>query len=166
MRIFKTPDNVQWEIAIHPVSLDRAKAATGIDLLDLGNTEVLGRLSADACLVAKVLAAVCAPQIERLQLTTDQFMERMAGDTLGAAMDALMEAIVDFFPYERQRNQLRRALALSREVEQAGQAEIDQKLDDPQTLEKARQLGRRLSESFTNLPESPASIPVTSPSAS
>lgn len=175
MRTFKMkhrqPDGLApvervWEIDIHPVSLDRVKAHANVDLLDLGNPDLLTRLAADPMLAARAIPAIVKPQLEKAGMTAEEFLEDFQGDQAQQAMDALVDALVDFFPSERQRTNLRMALTLIRSTAAELETRAGQKLQDPEVLRKIEQQAQRLSDTSGNSPESSELTQVTSPSES
>lgn len=167
-RSFTDEQGRRWIVKITVATLKRVKELTDADLASVVEGELLGRLSADPVLLCDVLYAVCKPQAEREQVTDEQFGEALAGDALGAATEALLGAIVDFFPDRTRRDNLLRVLDKSKQVEAEAQAQIGRRieaLDPKQVLEELLQ-EHKSGGASTSSPASWGSTPAPTPSGS
>ena len=99
MHSFKTTDDVVWDIEGNMGSWARVKSQCNVDLTDIATEErkSLEQLS-DAFTLTQVLWAIVEPQALLRQVTVDDFLARMNGDTLVAAHMALLEEMVFFCP--------------------------------------------------------------------
>lgn len=166
MKPFKDNKGRQWEIDVNVSSIRRVKDVTGIRL-DGDQQELAVKLN-DVINLCNVLFVLCKPQADAQGVTDEQFGESLAGDVLGAAVDALREAITDFFP-SRQRTVMTAALAKAREVETALIDRAGRRVADLNVENIVRDIEKELipsNGSAMNLPASAASIPAPSPSDS
>lgn len=109
MQSFRDTDGRPWDVHITVNTVARVRRLVGVDLLDIGSEEFTKALT-DYVSLANVLYAVCEPQASQRNVSDEQFGESLGGDVLSQANDALLEAIVDFFPNETRRKALRRVL--------------------------------------------------------
>jgi len=128
-----------WSLAITIGTAKRAKEHLAVDLLQPleGSPPLLTRLSTDLIFLCDLLFAICQPQAEQRQLTDVQFAERLAGEALQGAHEALMEGLVDFFrqlrrpdvvaAIDKQREVIRRAVELAEQTVQSN--EFDRLID-------------------------------------
>lgn len=120
MAHFRDADGETWPIVLLRPQFRAIKDELGIDLMDLGDEQTLTRLLADPLLIVDLVSVALTPEIRRRHTESDSpltaeewFARRMHGDALERAADALLEALVDFFP-GRRREILRKALATAR----------------------------------------------------
>lgn len=161
MRAFRDTAGRQWSVDITVETIKRVKGLVGVNLLDVVGGELAERLATDPVLLCDVLYAVCKPDADRLGISDEEFGRGLAGDAIDEATDALLEALVDFFPKLR-RKLLRTALGRLQHLHQRAVELAEKRLMDP-ALE--RRLEAMLGESCaaptscdvaTNSPASPA----------
>jgi Tfp pilus assembly pilus retraction ATPase PilT len=85
-------------------------------------------------LAGDVLCELLRKDIDAAGIGTDVFLGYLTGDEGEAAGNALIEAIIDFFP-SRQRSLLREMLAKNQSVMLAADQVAREELNDPLTLE-------------------------------
>jgi hypothetical protein len=134
----------------------------------------------DPCLLCDILFCLVKPEADAKGITDEDFGRALAGDALGAATDALLGEIADFFPKGR-REILQRILAKLTALQDKATNLALLKLDDPEldrqmeaALEAAMGQANRIEATGPNsstsgassLPESPESSPEATPSAS
>lgn len=108
-----------WSIVIDPVSLKRVKDLAGVNLVaDLVDAKLFSNLATDPVLLCAVLYALCKPQADAANVTPEQFGHALTGDAVGAATDALLEGLIDFFPNPRRRMVLRKSLVKMHEIDE------------------------------------------------
>lgn len=101
-----------WDCRIDWASMRRVRSAG----FDLGNIEeMLAQFYSVSVTLVDVLWAVCELQAKSHGITQEQFEERIQGETIAAAADALVAGVVDFFPDRRKKL----LTAASRKVETA-----------------------------------------------
>ncbi len=158
-----------WTIALDVGLVKHVKDRLGVDLIDWGPETGEGqaavptvfRLAADPVLLVDVLWLLCAEQAAEREVDDVAFGRAMAGDAIGDATDALLEATVRFFP-SRKRAPLEKAVDRLQELETKAAEVAVQALDDPELDRRIAALGTPSSTS----PASAASSPGGTRSAS
>jgi hypothetical protein len=80
-------------------SVKRQTRAVPFDLIDAGNiAKTLEVLRNNYGKIGEILYAICRQQAEDRNITRDQFLDGLRGDSLEAAQLALESELVDFFP--------------------------------------------------------------------
>lgn len=121
MQTFQDTAGRQYTAEVTLATAIALKKQHGIVLQDLANGELLARLDDDPELLVNVLWLVVEPSAKAYDLTADKFGEALGGDTLATAVDALLQAIVNF-SRPSARKPLQSILDKSREVQElAGQ---------------------------------------------
>ena len=96
---------------------EQLKNELQVDLGNITESDLFGKLSIDWRLLVDVIGVVAAESIAGHGITDPRELARgLDGNTLGAAFDAIWEAIADFFP-PRMRLALREMIAKSKEAE-------------------------------------------------
>ena len=153
-----------WIVDIDNTTLRRVKALTDVRLLDAIDGDLVTRLSSDPLLLGDVLFAICKPQADQQVVDDESFAEGLAGDSIDEACKALVDALVAYFP-ESRRRLLRKAADKQKMIETRGLAAIEQRLDDPNLVDRiVEDLERKLavptlSDSSSDSPPSSASTP-------
>ena len=119
MREFKDDEGRPWRIALTvsaalrvrdmvSVTVDElspdgeptgVKTLKPFDIIDISSiSQTLQVVRNQYATVGEVLYAVLLAQVEERKLTRDQFLDALRGDSLDAAVVALEQEIVDFFP--------------------------------------------------------------------
>lgn len=132
---FETSDGQRWNVEVNPVSVDKVKAELGLDLLDIASKEanVFGRLGESPQLLVATLYILCEEQIDKRQTEPEAFGKSFkTGDVLEGATEALINALLNFFP-QRKRELLEKMVTASRNMEdrlmEKAHLLIDKKLD-------------------------------------
>jgi hypothetical protein len=166
-----------WAITVNVAAVKRVRELLQVNLLEIADQKgkLLERLVDDPCLLCDILFCLVKPEADAKQITDEQFGQALAGDALGAATDALLSEIADFFPKGR-REIMQRVLAKLTALQEKATSLALVKLDDPELdrqLEKELQaameeaIGPKGSTSdVSSSPESPASSPDQKPSGS
>lgn len=148
---FRDSKGREFQAAVNLQTVVDLKETAGFDLNEIITGNALERLTTDPQLLVSVLWVACEESIEAHGITEPKdFARGLGGDTLAAAMDALLEAIVLFFP-PSQRTALAAILDKGREVERLAGEKLRQAVSqiDPEAV---------LTSSGTAIgsPESPA----------
>lgn len=165
MKTFKDADGREWTITVDIGALRRIRDLTKVDLVELIGNNLALALDADPVLLVDVLWAAVKPQAEQRKISDEEFGCSLRGEALDAALAALLEDLVDFFP-ERKRAMLRRALAWVKKTQTEALGIVGSFLDDPAAMEKKQQelmelLKRKLyGERSTKSPGSSESTPT------
>ena len=111
MKTFRDTADREWTVEINVSTLKRVKDLAGVDLTALirPNDPTFKDLSSDMFKLFDVLAALVKPQLEQRQITADAFGQSLDENSVEAAVNALLEGVIDFFQADK-RAILRRAL--------------------------------------------------------
>lgn len=161
MRAFRDHGGREWVVRIDPSQGKLVRARTGVDLFALTNNNLgpLGDLLADPIRFVDVLWVLCEAEARARSVSEEAFGAGLFGDPLGAAVDAFVEELVDFFPDASRRERMRRLMATGRAISEEIAAEQDRELAslDPKAVVRKLTSG----SSSTSLPASPDSTPPT-----
>ena len=91
----------RWSTAITVGTLKRVRDLVDVNLLDVFDGVLLGRLADDPVLLANTLYAVCKPQADERNVDDEAFGELLVGDAIEDAAQALVHGIASFFPQGR-----------------------------------------------------------------
>ncbi len=154
MKSFKDAKGDTWETVITVSTLKRVNNLLGVDLSEIItqkdgkiNCDLLVKLSENPIFLVDVLFAVCKPQCEERKLSDDAFAERLLGDAISDATNALIEGMIDFFP-EAKRKMLRKILELGEKISANMNSELDVVLNSP---EMEKQISEKIKQ-FSKLP--------------
>jgi hypothetical protein len=140
MAKFTDSEGRPWPLRITVETVKVVRAELGIDLADLSG-KTLERLADDTCLLVDVLWVLCRATAKERSVSDRQFGEALVGDPIDQATEALLEAILDFFPSRKRA--LLRAVADKAETARARAQDLaTQKLADPE-------LDRAMTEAMT-----------------
>jgi hypothetical protein len=108
MRAFKDTKGRTWSVEITVASVKRVKSLVGVDLYALADDGLkpLGVLLADVLKLMDVLFVLARDEKGAPPESDESFAEALAGDVLGDAADAFVDALIDFFPRARARKAL------------------------------------------------------------
>ena len=138
---FTDTDGTNWHIAVTFADLRAIRDQFGVNFLDLNAWHVWAELPLAPEKLVGILYFLLAEQIERAGLSPEQFGERLGGDTLDDALEALQLAVADFFP-KRLREPMKAALKKHAEAQamamqtatlQIQSADVDKILAEMQT---------------------------------
>ncbi len=159
-------DNAErcWTFAIHVAAIKRVRGLLGIDLFALVDDQFQGlsKLLADPVALVDVLYVLCKDDADRLNVTDEEFGRAMWGDAIGQATDAFLAELTDFFPDARVRAGITKVLDAARTLKDRLLTEA---LDQVDSVNLDSAVARSRTSSGIS-PESSASIPGRSPSAS
>jgi hypothetical protein len=156
-KVFADAGGRKWEVGISVSTLGRVKSLAGINLLDVvdrGST-LLDDLANDPISLCNVLFAIVKPQADALGVTDEQFGEALLGDSIADATDALIQAIIDFFPKAR-RSLLQKAFDRAKKIQAGREAEAEGKIGE--ILDTVEASLSRRSDLSGKAPESAESI--------
>jgi hypothetical protein len=112
-----------FQVAIDVAAMRRVKAATGKLIATLVTGEsLLSEIEQDPTLLNDILYAICQPAAERAGVTAEQWAASFTGDALESGRNALVEAVIDFFP--RQKAAILRATWVKLIAEQKRQVDL------------------------------------------
>ena len=120
MLTFKDNEAVEWQVKVNAVSLARVEDAIGVSFSDAKDDDgPFIRIACDAMFAFRVAFVLCEAQIKERGLDDEQFSERLVGDALGRAQQAVLSGIVDFMPTESRRTAARQVMESLAAVERA-----------------------------------------------
>lgn len=91
-----------WQVRVDVSTIKRVRDKYGIDLAKiLSSQKDLMKLADDVVLLVDTLFAVVNQQAVERGIDAEQFACSLSGDVIEHATNALMEAIIDFFPQGR-----------------------------------------------------------------
>ena len=97
MAVFKDRNGKQWAVDFDAFILDDVLANCGLDLADLSG-EAWHKIATNSTAVGKVMATVCADQLQSEKITDRTFARLVTGSAINHARAALEAAALDFFP--------------------------------------------------------------------
>ena len=157
-----------WTLVVNVATVKRVRALCGVDLNSVIEVEdgkpsakLLERLSGDPVLLVDVLYAVCKPECDRLGVSDEDFGSAMAGDSVDAATQALLDEVIDFFP-EAKRRAFRKILSASRRFGEAAKKRLAELLEDKGLEDALVSELERLTGLSPSAPEYAASAPTPS----
>lgn len=152
MQTFEDDKGREWTVDVNPWTLGRVKDNTGVLLTALveDDNAVLRILYNDPVMVGDILWRLCEDQAEDRGVSLKDFSYSIAGDAFGKARDAVVEATVDFFGSQEQRDRVRKVINLTLEVDQEVKKLAETELAETDTKE----LARKYIDSALSMPQS------------
>jgi hypothetical protein len=139
MRFFRDEKGRDWGLHIDVGTIARIRNEFAIDLSKvLASREAIDELAGDVVKLVDVLWGLVKPQAEAKQVTPACFAEGLLGDAIENAGDALIEAIIDFFP-SRRRELLRQMWTKGKELSETQLKAIETKLISGELLHDTQQ---------------------------
>ncbi len=120
MATFSDAAGVDWQLRVTVGAINRVRESTGVELDKCleDNMAVLHEMLVDICKVVDVVYSICRQQAVERNVSAEEFGERMVGDSVTKATDALIESLIDFFP-KRQSEILKATMRKMKTVEDA-----------------------------------------------
>jgi len=152
MKQFKDAKGDTWSVIVNGGTIKRAMDLLNIDLGDplAGKPPLLTRIDTEILLLIDLLFVVCLPQADQREIKDAEFAERLEGDALYAAHEALLEALADVFQKLR-RTHIVRALQKQREVVARAVRLADETIDSDAFDAKIDAEMEELGDSFASL---------------
>ena len=97
MSVFKDCNGDEWRVQLDAFAIADAKKETGIDLADI-TAGGWHAVATDASAVGRILAVVCADEIQAKKINGRQFAKLIRGAVIEAGRKALLDEGADFFP--------------------------------------------------------------------
>lgn len=118
MATFKDENGREWMVRVDVPAVKRLREH-GLDILGIFDDgfKPIAELADDPCRLVDSLWIVCQEQAEKDGIGEEAFARRLFGDAIGDALNALVEAVADFFPNPKRRDALKAALRKIREAE-------------------------------------------------
>ena len=160
MKTFHDQTGKEWRIIINVAAVKRVRDLCGVNLMDVIKVEdnrisadLVDRIANDPVLLVDIVYSLCLPQAQEDGVTDIQFGERMVGDTVEAATNALLEELVNFFP-EAKKKILRLILDATSRIRANAAVRLDKMIAETDLQAVIDRVESAASGSFTNSPES------------
>ena len=112
MAQFKDNAGHEWTLSITVGAIRRVRNRLQTDLLEAAEGDLLARLARNAVLLVDVLWCLVEPEARGRDVTDEDFGRALVGGALDRATDALVEALLDFFPKPQRAKALGKMLDL------------------------------------------------------
>ena len=122
MKIWKDAEGHAYETKITVAEIRDVKTELGINLMDIATGDLLQRISEDVILLCDILYVINRSQAKGYGIDDAQFGRNLYGDALEEATHAFVEEMINFFPNQRTRQLLTKAMT-------KGQERMDKALD-------------------------------------
>lgn len=122
MKIWKDAEGHAYETKITVAEIRDVKTELGINLMDIATGDLLQKISEDVILLCDILYVINRSQAKAFGIDDAQFGRNLYGDALEEATHAFMEEMINFFPNQRTRQLLTKAMT-------KGQERMDKALD-------------------------------------
>ena len=135
MKIWKDAEGHAYETRITVAEIRDVKTELGINLMDIATGDLLQKISEDVILLCDILYVVNRVQAKEYGIDDAQFGRNLYGDALENATRAFMEEMINFFPNQRTRALLTKAMTTGQErMDKAldmAEKELDKTLNEP-----------------------------------
>lgn len=119
-----------WFVRIDVNALRAIRSAHGVDLGKiLGDAKQLQILQDDICKLVDIIFDLVGEQAREMGVTAGDFGAALAGDSLSDAVDAFLEAAIDFLP-ESKRRILRQLIDASKATQAQAELRIQTAIND------------------------------------
>ena len=115
MKIWKDAEGHAYETKITVAEIRDVKTELGINLMDIATGDLLQRISEDVILLCDILYVINRSQAKGYGIDDAQFGRNLYGDALEEATHAFMEEMINFFPNQRTRQLLTKAMTKGKE---------------------------------------------------
>ena len=153
MPAFTDTEGRKWSLGITVSDVKRVRDLCDVDLMEAVEGKLLDRLSLDPVLLVDVVFAVCKPQADEAGVTDEQFGASMAGDALEAAVVALIEGLIAFFPNPRDRKTMRTVYESTRRMMDKARDVIEHRIESGELEQAEKQLLDQLGKQSFGLQE-------------
>lgn len=94
MHTFKDAIGEEWAVTLDTAKVRQLREQIGVDLFRIDDANTLEALINDDEKLVDVISVICTSQIEHRKLDASLFAQRMLGDALDNACDALIDELV------------------------------------------------------------------------
>ena len=135
MKIWKDAEGHAYETKITVAEIRDVKTELGINLMDIATGDLLQKISEDVILLCDILYVINRSQAKEYGIDDAQFGRNLYGDALEEATRAFMGEMINFFPNQRTRQLLTKAMTKGQErMDEAldmAEQELDKELSKP-----------------------------------
>lgn len=116
---FRDSEGREWRLKLSIAVAQAIRDELGVDFGDLDEGRLFLRLGSNPYQLAQVLWMLCEKQCDREEVSPAEFAEGLDGDSIDAALEALIEATV-LFTRRPMRAALRKLVETTRAAQEAG----------------------------------------------
>ena len=124
MHKFKDNNGKEWCLSLTVGSVRRVRDIAGVDLLDSSENGGLIKIATDPIALTDAIYAACKPDADAAGVSQDQFCDAMFGDCIEQATAAMIEAVTDFIPNPKDRENLRALMRQRNQTLEKGREKI------------------------------------------
>jgi len=154
MSTFKDEKGVEWIVSINISTIKRVQELLGLNLLDIADGTIVNQLISDPILLVNCVYVICKKQADELGISDEDFGERMFGDVIAAATEAMLDALVSFTPNPQDRENLEKVLAKTQELMKVGRDQISNAIKNGALDKIGEDLIQAAGKPFTSSQES------------
>jgi hypothetical protein len=136
MSTFTDKDGKDWSLELTVGIVKRIRNRHQLDIVAL-DKGALEQLATDPMLLADVLFVICEEEVKSREMSAEEFALALGGNAIDDATNALVEAIIDFFP-RRRRPLLRQARAKLDQLEKIQDQELAKMVETANFKEAAK----------------------------
>ena len=108
MSKFTDTEGRVWNVQLTVHLVKEVKQRLDVDLLDEHVHETLTLLTGDIVKSVDVLYVLCSQQADKNEISDVEFGQALYGDVLFEGINAMVEALIDFFPNPKKRTWIRK----------------------------------------------------------
>ena len=136
MAAFKDMNGKEWFVSINVSAVKVVLERTGYNLMRVLGTDAVTKLSQDLISVVDILYILCQEQAEKAGITDEDFGKALGGFSLGHAVNAFLEALVNFSQTPEEADVLRETIKTVQESKRLTMQRMKKMAKDPKFLEK------------------------------
>jgi len=130
MKIWKDAKGNEYKTQITVAEVRELKTALGVNLMEIATGDLLTKISEDIVLLCDILYVIHSEQAKAYGISDADFGRNLYGDALDEATKAFVEETINFFPSQRTRALMTKAMKM-------GEERMDEALDKAEAaLEK------------------------------
>lgn len=157
MPSFRDNQDRTWQVEVNCSTVKRVRSLLNVDLLEVVGGDLLQKLQ-DPILLCDVLFVLCKPEAELLGIDSEAFGRGLCGDSIANASRALLEAISDFSPSRKDRQNLKAVLTAMEELKDRISELVARRIESGVLKKQAEALALDAMRSSGSAPESSDSI--------
>ncbi len=115
MKTWKDAENHEYHTQITVAEVRALKSELGINLMEFATGDLLQKISEDVCLLCDILFVIHREQADKYGISDADFGRNLYGDALEDATHAFVEETINFFPSQKTRALLNKAMTKGQE---------------------------------------------------
>jgi hypothetical protein len=125
MAAFRDNAGHEWVITVTVDAIKRVRSLLQVDLVECVTGDLWSRIVDDPVLLANIVYVLCKPQADTAKVSDEDFGKAMFADPLAAALEALQEELVNFFPSHQRVALVAKLIAVAEKVMTQTKADRD-----------------------------------------